>query len=94
MLLWVGSVLTGMQQPQHLQALGDLIQGLSESFFKTHGSYLISSLTLGFYFPSSHQAQTTCWDHPKMTELYQTLGKEIVIKPFEQHLPFCSVGAM
>lgn len=23
----------------------------------------------------SHQAQTTCWDHPKMTELYQTLGK-------------------
>lgn len=23
----------------------------------------------------SHQTQTTCWDHPKMTELYQTLGK-------------------
>lgn len=23
---------------------------------------------------SSHQAQTTCWDHPKMTELYQALG--------------------
>ncbi|KFZ60555.1 Dystrophin-related protein 2, partial [Podiceps cristatus] len=22
----------------------------------------------------SHQAQTTCWDHPKMTELYQTLA--------------------
>lgn len=26
-------------------------------------------------FICSHQAQTTCWDHPKMTELYQTLGK-------------------
>jgi len=26
-------------------------------------------------FIYSHQAQTTCWDHPKMTELYQTLGK-------------------
>lgn len=25
----------------------------------------------------SHQAQTTCWDHPKMTELYQTLGKNL-----------------
>lgn len=24
---------------------------------------------------SSHQTQTTCWDHPKMTELYQSLGK-------------------
>uniref|UniRef100_A0A8C3VBY8 Dystrophin related protein 2 n=1 Tax=Catharus ustulatus TaxID=91951 RepID=A0A8C3VBY8_CATUS len=22
----------------------------------------------------NHQAQTTCWDHPKMTELYQTLA--------------------
>lgn len=27
-------------------------------------------------FICSHQAQTTCWDHPKMTELYQTLGKK------------------
>uniref|UniRef100_H3BBK9 Dystrophin related protein 2 n=1 Tax=Latimeria chalumnae TaxID=7897 RepID=H3BBK9_LATCH len=25
-------------------------------------------------FPFSHQAQTTCWDHPKMTELYHTLA--------------------
>lgn len=24
----------------------------------------------------SHQTQTTCWDHPKMTELYQSLGIE------------------
>ncbi|KFU89196.1 Dystrophin-related protein 2, partial [Chaetura pelagica] len=24
--------------------------------------------------PPYHQAQTTCWDHPKMTELYQTLA--------------------
>uniref|UniRef100_A0A803TMT3 Dystrophin related protein 2 n=1 Tax=Anolis carolinensis TaxID=28377 RepID=A0A803TMT3_ANOCA len=23
----------------------------------------------------NHQAQTTCWDHPKMTELYQTLAE-------------------
>jgi len=23
----------------------------------------------------SHETQTTCWDHPKMTELYQSLGK-------------------
>lgn len=28
-------------------------------------------------FVCSHQAQTTCWDHPKMTELYQTLGKNV-----------------
>lgn len=28
-------------------------------------------------FICSHQAQTTCWDHPKMTELYQTLGKNV-----------------
>uniref|UniRef100_A0A4W6EWH3 Dystrophin n=1 Tax=Lates calcarifer TaxID=8187 RepID=A0A4W6EWH3_LATCA len=24
--------------------------------------------------PSSHQTQTTCWDHPKMAELYQSLA--------------------
>lgn len=24
----------------------------------------------------SHQTQTTCWDHPKMTELFQSLGKK------------------
>ncbi|KFW07094.1 Dystrophin-related protein 2, partial [Eurypyga helias] len=35
---------------------------------------LIPTLTLGFHIPSSHQAQTTCWDHPKMMELYQTLA--------------------
>uniref|UniRef100_A0A8B9TRJ6 Dystrophin related protein 2 n=1 Tax=Anas platyrhynchos TaxID=8839 RepID=A0A8B9TRJ6_ANAPL len=29
----------------------------------------------------NHQAQTTCWDHPKMTELYQTLGEEAATKP-------------
>lgn len=34
-----------------------------------------------FYFTNfhvlycSHETQTTCWDHPKMTELYQSLGK-------------------
>ncbi|KFR10740.1 Dystrophin-related protein 2, partial [Opisthocomus hoazin] len=26
------------------------------------------------HIPCYHQAQTTCWDHPKMTELYQTLA--------------------
>ncbi|XP_075452708.1 utrophin isoform X3 [Ascaphus truei] len=26
------------------------------------------------WFVSSHQTQTTCWDHPKMTELFQSLG--------------------
>lgn len=33
--------------------------------------------SLPFILPSSrsHQAQTTCWDHPKMTELYQALGE-------------------
>ncbi|KFQ30480.1 Dystrophin-related protein 2, partial [Mesitornis unicolor] len=34
----------------------------------------LASLLVSFCFPSSHQAQTTCWDHPKMTELYQTLA--------------------
>lgn len=32
-----------------------------------------------YAFVCSHQAQTTCWDHPKMTELYQTLGKNAEI---------------
>lgn len=32
------------------------------------------SLSLHFY---SHQAQTTCWDHPKMTELYHALGETV-----------------
>lgn len=36
--------------------------------------------TLASFCASSHQAQTTCWDHPKMTELYQTLGEEPVPK--------------
>uniref|UniRef100_A0A3P8SSV3 Dystrophin n=1 Tax=Amphiprion percula TaxID=161767 RepID=A0A3P8SSV3_AMPPE len=29
---------------------------------------------VSFLFPSSHQTQTTCWDHPKMAELYQSLA--------------------
>lgn len=29
----------------------------------------------------SHETQTTCWDHPKMTELYQSLGKDMAIFP-------------
>ncbi|PWA18812.1 hypothetical protein CCH79_00005675 [Gambusia affinis] len=32
----------------------------------------------------NHQAQTTCWDHPKMTELYQALGDGS-----EQHQVLC-----
>ncbi|KAL4695387.1 hypothetical protein H8959_000482 [Pygathrix nigripes] len=28
----------------------------------------------------NHQAQTTCWDHPKMTELYQTLAYRTAMK--------------
>lgn len=31
-----------------------------------------------FLSPSSHQTQTTCWDHPKMAELYQSLGKMLI----------------
>lgn len=27
----------------------------------------------------SHETQTTCWDHPKMTELYQSLGKDMAM---------------
>lgn len=26
-------------------------------------------------FLCSHQTQTTCWDHPRMAELYQSLGE-------------------
>ena len=33
MLLWLGSVLTGVQLPQCLQAPGDLFSGAAESFF-------------------------------------------------------------
>lgn len=42
--------------------------------FWLHYSALISLSFSPFY---SHQAQTTCWDHPKMTELYQALGKQL-----------------
>lgn len=49
LLLWLGGVLTGVQRPQHLQALGDLLLGPAGSFFIiSHGSCLIPSLTLGF----------------------------------------------
>lgn len=35
-----------------------------------------SPVFVSFFLSSpSHQAQTTCWDHPKMTELYQALGE-------------------
>lgn len=35
-----------------------------------------SPVSVSFFRSSpSHQAQTTCWDHPKMTELYQALGE-------------------
>lgn len=36
----------------------------------------------------SHQTQTTCWDHPKMTELYQSLGWNTLMH--ELHVFFCS----
>lgn len=26
-------------------------------------------------FLCSHETQTTCWDHPKMTDLFQSLGE-------------------
>ncbi|KFP52886.1 Dystrophin-related protein 2, partial [Cathartes aura] len=64
----------GRSQDQALQINHRASQVL---FLISHGSCLIPSLTLGFllfFFSSSHQAQTTCWDHPKMTELYQTLA--------------------
>lgn len=32
-------------------------------------------LTFMCFFYCSHETQTTCWDHPKMTELYQSLGE-------------------
>lgn len=35
-------------------------------------------LTFSFCSSTSHQAQTTCWDHPKLTELYQALGKIVI----------------
>lgn len=34
-----------------------------------------SSCLLFFVRCGSHQTQTTCWDHPKMAELYQSLGE-------------------
>ncbi|EMP31967.1 Dystrophin-related protein 2 [Chelonia mydas] len=36
--------------------------------------YYIKFSDLVTFFFFSHQAQTTCWDHPKMTELYQALA--------------------
>jgi len=32
-------------------------------------------IVIHLVFSFSHQTQTTCWDHPKMAELYQSLGR-------------------
>lgn len=37
--------------------------------------FLFSQCNGSVFVVFSHQTQTTCWDHPKMTELYQSLGK-------------------
>lgn len=36
-------------------------------------SFLSEALLVSLSY--SHQTQTTCWDHPKMTELFQSLGE-------------------
>lgn len=35
--------------------------------------------SVSFLCVFSHETQTTCWDHPKMTELYQSLGKDMAV---------------
>lgn len=50
MLLWLGSVLTGVQQPQCLQALGDLLPGLARSFF--YLSWQLLNSQFDSWFPS------------------------------------------
>uniref|UniRef100_A0A8C8SQF1 Dystrophin related protein 2 n=1 Tax=Pelusios castaneus TaxID=367368 RepID=A0A8C8SQF1_9SAUR len=41
----------------------------------------------------NHQAQTTCWDHPKMTELYQTLAdlNNIKFSAYRTAMKLCRV---
>ncbi|XP_035983747.1 dystrophin isoform X10 [Fundulus heteroclitus] len=59
---------------EHLKQLTDahedfnLSQGSVESPFQQG----ISPNNVPYYI--NHQTQTTCWDHPKMTELYQSLA--------------------
>ncbi|KAM4710821.1 dystrophin isoform 5-T5 [Anableps anableps] len=59
---------------EHLKQLTDahkdfcLSQGSVESPFEQG----ISPNNVPYYI--NHQTQTTCWDHPKMTELYQSLA--------------------
>ncbi|XP_064826136.1 LOW QUALITY PROTEIN: dystrophin-like, partial [Oncorhynchus masou masou] len=39
-----------------------------------------------------HQTQTTCWDHPKMADLYQSLGKRSTYSGPTDKLNLCQVG--
>ena len=50
------------------EGIVNLVKEIKENFNPIHHTAIDA-------FIYSHQAQTTCWDHPKMTELYQTLGK-------------------
>ncbi|KFO61067.1 Dystrophin-related protein 2, partial [Corvus brachyrhynchos] len=74
--LQVGRILLGWHQKQH-QLRGAFGVDL------THVSLLAASVQVPWEraispnkvpYYINHQAQTTCWDHPKMTELYQTLA--------------------
>lgn len=49
----------------------------NHAFFPLLFSTKVSLCILCF----SHETQTTCWDHPKMTELYQSLGKDMAMFP-------------
>uniref|UniRef100_A0A3B3R0P7 Dystrophin n=1 Tax=Paramormyrops kingsleyae TaxID=1676925 RepID=A0A3B3R0P7_9TELE len=56
---------------EHLRQLNEAHRDFGQSQHTLHCesfSYMLST-SLNF-----HQAQTTCWDHPKMAELYQSLA--------------------
>uniref|UniRef100_A0A8I3NSX5 Dystrophin related protein 2 n=2 Tax=Canis lupus familiaris TaxID=9615 RepID=A0A8I3NSX5_CANLF len=76
--------------PEHIQALkvsiGERLKQLQDAhrdFGPGSQHFLSSSVQVPWEraispnkvpYYINHQAQTTCWDHPKMTELYQTLA--------------------
>ncbi|XP_077342532.1 utrophin isoform X4 [Lithobates pipiens] len=60
------SVQLPWQRSVSLNKVPYYINSSSEDFTKS----VSSNLQYGY----SHQTQTTCWDHPKMTELFQSLG--------------------
>ncbi|XP_038138063.1 dystrophin isoform X4 [Cyprinodon tularosa] len=65
---------TKISVEKHLEQLTDAQRDLGNSSGSVESPFEqgISPNNVPYYI--NHQTQTTCWDHPKMTELYQSLA--------------------